>query len=210
MWFPLLTAASAGLAIIGKYRGPGPLVYLFKPLTTVLILLVALFTSTPVTPAYQWLVVLGLLFSLAGDVFLMLPRDRFVAGLVSFLIGHLFYIAAFAVQAGGTLALPGLLAFAAYSVLLLATLLPRTGRLRVPVIAYAVVLSTMGWQASAQWAMHDDMRSLLALAGAVLFILSDSILALDRFVRPFAAAQALLLSTYYLAQWLIALSVQAG
>src|SRR5690606_6566403 len=159
---------------------------------------------------YQWLVVLGLLFSLAGGVFPMLPRARFVAGLVSFLIGHLFYIAAFAVQAGGTLALPGLLAFAACCVLLLATLLPRTGRLRVPVIAYAVVLSTMGWQASAQWAMHDDMRSLLALAGAVLFILSDSILALDRFVRPFAAAQALLLSTYYLAQWLIALSVQAG
>jgi len=210
VWLPLLTAVSACLAILGKYRGPGPLVYLFKPLTTVLILLLALLASPPVTPAYQWLIVLGLLFSLAGDVFLMLPRDRFVAGLVSFLIAHLFYIAAFAQQADGTPALPGLLVFAVYSVLLLGMLLPRTGRLRLPVIAYAVVLSAMGWQAAAQWALHGDLRALLALAGATLFILSDSILALDRFVRPFAAAQALLLSSYYLAQWLIALSVQAG
>src|SRR5690606_41962032 len=115
VWLPLLTAVSACLAILGKYRGPGPLVYLFKPLTTVLILLLALLASPPVTPAYQWLIVLGLLFSLAGDVFLMLPRDRFVAGLVSFLIAHLFYIAAFAQQADGTPALPGLLVFAVFS-----------------------------------------------------------------------------------------------
>lgn len=205
-----LIVLSAVLAIVGKYRRSPWLHYLCKPLTTVLILLVALLAPAPVTPVYQVLIVAGLVFSLAGDVFLMLPRDRFVAGLVSFLLAHLFYIAAFAVVAGGEPALPALALFALYGAGLLGVLLPRVGSLKVPVAIYAAVLSAMGWQAAAQWVAHDDLRTLLGLVGAVLFLLSDSILALDRFVRSFAAAEALLLATYYLAQWLIALSVSSA
>src|ERR1043165_6191429 len=94
-----LTAAvfiSAVLTIRAEYRGPRIQFYVFKPLTVVLIILVALQAKHETGAQYKSLVVGGLLCSLAGDVFLMWPRDRFVAGLVSFLVAHLFYIAAFA------------------------------------------------------------------------------------------------------------------
>jgi uncharacterized membrane protein YhhN len=89
----LLIAASAALTIRAEHRNARRAVYLFKPLTTVLVLALAATAPQPVWRGYQALVCAGLLFSLAGDVFLMLPRDRFVAGLASFLIAHLFYVA---------------------------------------------------------------------------------------------------------------------
>jgi iron(III) transport system permease protein len=88
-------AISAFIHIRAEYRGPRRNVYIFKPLTTSLIILTALLLPDAVPAPYKWLIIAGLLFSLGGDVFLMLPQDRFVFGLVSFLIAHLFYIAAF-------------------------------------------------------------------------------------------------------------------
>ena len=177
-------------------------VYLFKPLTTGLILALA---SMSGEPAYRWLVCAGLVFSLAGDVFLMLPKDRFVAGLVSFLAAHLLYIAAFSL--GGvtftwTVALP----YALYAAVLLRVLLPRVGALGVPVLVYALALTVMAWIA-AERAAAGLPGGWLAAVGAALFVVSDSALAVNRFVRPFRGAQALVLSTYFLAQTLIALSV---
>jgi uncharacterized membrane protein YhhN len=201
-----LIAASAVLAIVGQYRSR-TLVYLFKPLTTVLIIVLAWQLNTGTPGRYDRLILAGLLFSLAGDVFLMLPRDRFVAGLVSFLIAHLLYIAAFSGTAGffasPLLALP----YAAGAIVLLAILLPKAGSLALPVIAYAAALATMGWQAAAHWHALRDTAALCAMLGAILFMLSDSLLAFNRFVKPFHAAQAALLSTYFAAQWLIAQSV---
>mgnify|MGYP002683835671 CR=1 FL=1 len=93
----LLSAAAAlcaALTIAAKYRQSKRLEYVCKPLATASILLIALLAEDPLTVRYQALIVLGLAASLAGDVFLMLP-DRFLPGLLSFLVAHLFYVAAF-------------------------------------------------------------------------------------------------------------------
>jgi uncharacterized membrane protein YhhN len=95
----ILIAAAALLTIIGQYRSRA-MVYVFKPLTTLLIIVLALQMHGETTPRYFHLVAAGLVFSLAGDVFLMLPKDRFVAGLLSFLIAHLLYILAFGGEVG--------------------------------------------------------------------------------------------------------------
>src|SRR5215213_9375630 len=95
-----LTLASALLTIRAEHREIRPQVYVFKPLTTALIILVALQAGHGTAGFYTPLIVAGLVCSLAGDVFLMLPRDRFVAGLVSFLLAHLCYVAAFASDGG--------------------------------------------------------------------------------------------------------------
>jgi uncharacterized membrane protein YhhN len=91
----LLVLLSASLHIRAEYSGPRWQVYVFKPLTTTLIIILALMATEPVSPFYQAMIVIGLVFSLGGDIFLMLPSDRFIGGLVSFLIAHLFYIVAF-------------------------------------------------------------------------------------------------------------------
>jgi uncharacterized membrane protein YhhN len=206
----LLAAVCTALGIRAERRGARRAFYLFKPLTTLVILALAATAPQPVGGGYQALVCLGLLFSLAGDVFLMLPRDRFVAGLASFLVAHLFYVAAF-VPRPPTLAAPVVLAgLVAYGTVLLRALWPRLGNLRVPVAIYAAALVVMGWQAAERWAALQTPPALLAALGAGLFVISDSVLAWERFRKPFAHGQAVVLATYWAAQWLIASSVSTA
>lgn len=204
---PVWIVLTAGLHIRAEYSGPRWQVYLFKPLTTVLILLLAASETAPVSERYQWLIELGLICSLAGDVFLMLPKDRFIPGLVSFLLAHLFYIAAFHEGIAWLSAPVILLPFLVALVALLRILWPTLGGMKLPVFIYAVVIAAMAWQATERWMQLGDARALWALAGAVWFMVSDSVLAYNRFVHSFRSAQAVILVTYYLAQYLIARSI---
>ena len=201
----LLVTVSALLTIWAEYGGPRLHVYIFKPLTVVLIILVALQAKHSTAASYKSLVVAGLLCSLVGDVFLMLPRDGFVAGLLSFLVAHLFYIAAFTLDGvhvrGWTAA-----AFTVYGVRMLMLLWPHLGKLKAPVVVYVAVILFMGLQASSRWLDVRDWASAAACAGALLFVASDSALAWNRFKGEFKSAQAVVLATYFAAQWLIALS----
>ncbi len=184
--------------------------YVFKPLATLLVLALALSQSAS-PPAYRWAVVGGLVFSTAGDVFLMLPRDRFVAGLVSFLIAHLFYIFAFSIDvpfgAAPLLWLPFSLAGGVVVAVVWAGLKPA---LRGAVIAYVMVIAAMAGQAAGRWHTLGGDAALSAALGAALFVVSDSVLAINRFRVQFHAERALTLSTYWTAQTLIVLSIPAG
>jgi uncharacterized membrane protein YhhN len=214
MIFAAPVAVSGALAIRSELRGQRRGVYLFKPLTMGFVFAMLLVEGARGAPGVgSYLVGAGLVASLVGDVFLMLESDRFVAGLVSFLVAHLFYIAAFAERAASVEGFASraafwapLAAFAAYAVVVFRYLAPKLGALEVPVAAYVAVITVMGWQAAAASALVCDARSLTALAGAVLFMASDSLLAIDRFGRRLPAAQALILGTYFAAQWLIAAS----
>jgi uncharacterized membrane protein YhhN len=202
----VLALLSAILAVAAEHRGRRRRVYLFKPLTVILIILIALQAQATASPFYKYLLVAGLLFSLAGDVFLMLPRDRFVQGLASFLVAHLFYIAAFS---SGGVRPPSVLVgalLAGYGTLMMRLLWPRLGRLKGPVVVYVVVILLMAWQASNRWLGAGPEGSAFAAAGALLFVASDSLLAWNRFKGSFRAAQGCVLGTYFAAQWLIALS----
>lgn len=201
-----LVLVSALLHLVSERYGPRRAVYLFKPLTIVLIILVAAGAENSVSHFYKYAIIAGLVFSLAGDIFLMLPRDRFVEGLASFLLAHLCYIAAFTFEGGGERRLLYAVPFLLYGGLMLRVLLRGLGRMKAPVIVYMVVIMLMAWQALNRWAGTGQEGSGLALSGALLFVVSDSILALNRFRRPFASAQLFIMGTYFMAQWLIALS----
>ncbi len=182
-------------------------VYVFKPLATLLILALALLLP-PDNAAYQWAIAAGLLFSTAGDVFLMLPRDRFVAGLASFLIAHLFYAWAFGMGVPFAATPEFWLAYFAAGGVVVALIWPGLkSALRGPVAVYVVVIAVMASQAAERWQALGSGAALAAAVGAGLFVVSDGVLAIDRFRRPFRAARALTLATYWAAQLLIALSV---
>jgi uncharacterized membrane protein YhhN len=199
----ILAAVCAVQEIRAEYRGRRS-IYLFKPLTVILIIAMALQAEPSL---YRHLIVTGLLFSLAGDIFLMLPRDRFIQGLVSFLVAHLFYIAAFTLDGTRRASPLTALALLIYGGIMLRQLLPFLGRLKLPVVIYMLVILLMVWQASNRWMSTGTTASGVAFAGACLFAASDSVLAWNRFRRPFRSAQGLILSSYFAAQWLIALSV---
>lgn len=156
---------------------------------------------------------LGLVFSLLGDVFLQAPARFFLLGVGSFLLAHLAYIAGFlqglfSLQAG--MLVPLALAASAFWALSgrVRAGLRRKGeqKLITPVMLYALVLCLMAFAASttlfrADWGM---LPAVLVTSGAWLFLLSDSTLALNRFVRPIQNADLLVMITYHLGQALIA------
>jgi len=206
----LLSVLVFGLALLhirAEYKGPRVHVYLFKPLTMVFIILLALRGERPDASLYKYAILAGLGFSLVGDIFLMLPLKRVIAGLVSFLVAHLCYIVAFSV--GIRLSVSGwlLALFLLYVIIMFAILFPRLGKMRLPVLVYELVIVMMAWRAVERWVQTGDAGALLALAGAILFVISDSAWAINQFVRRYKSAQALILSSYFCAQWLIALSV---
>lgn len=181
--------------------------YLLKPLTTALILAVAAAAAAESTVYQQW-ILLALALSLIGDVFLMFKGNRwFMAGLGGFLLAHLAFAAAF-LHNVAAVALPGwLAAVVLYAGVLLWILLPRSGALKLPVLLYCAVLAAMVFAAAARHESLETGKALAALAGALLFLLSDSLLGVRQFVRRYRHAQALILSTYWLAIGLIAWSV---
>lgn len=199
--------ATALTHLWAEYAAHRWLIYGAKPATTSILLLIALSATTPVSQFYQMAVSAGLLFSLAGDIFLMLPRDRFIAGLVSFLLAHLCYIAAFGAQVTWPFLSGWGLPVVIFAVGVYQLLAPHLGAMRPPVLGYMTVISLMAWVAITLFVQQRALWTLAAASGAVLFVISDSALALNRFRQRFWSAQLVVLGTYYLAQWLIALSV---
>ncbi|WP_158985631.1 lysoplasmalogenase [Lysobacter panacisoli] len=206
--FTWAVAIAAGLAIAGAYLPAMPwLHWLFKPLTTLLIAW-SVWRMASAVPRYRTWLLVGLVLSTFGDVFLMLPVDAFVPGLASFLLAHLAYLLALR-QRGRWFA--SLWPFALYALvagIVLSQLWPGLpDALRVPVVVYVVVLAAMAAQALAVWWRQRDAASASAAIGGACFVLSDALLAWDRFVVPFAAASAAVLASYWLAQWGLARSL---
>ena len=205
-----VAALATGLHLRAEYRGPRWQVYLFKPLIVAALLLLAVFASPVHGSRYQMAIAIGLACSLVGDILLMLPGDRFLPGLGSFLLAHLAYLVAFSSGTPLATAPVLLLPLLAAAAILLRVLWPSLGRLRLPVALYAAAILLMVWRAWARQRALPGPGASLAAAGAILFMVSDAILALNRFHRPFPGAQAWVMTTYATAQTLIAASVGAG
>ena len=189
--------------------------WLCKPLATTLILLLAWNARPALSTRYRRRISAGIVCSLLGDVLLMLPQDLFVPGLVAFLCGHLCFLAAFLGDSRFAVRPLWLLASWGYGAVNLWLLWDSIGvPLRLPVIVYVVVLSSMGGQALARarmFARDGDTQAgsaCRAAIGAVLFMLSDSLLAWNRFHAAIPLSSLWVLSTYYLALWWIARSVR--
>jgi uncharacterized membrane protein YhhN len=171
--------------------------YLAKPAALAFLLLYA-----TLAPHASWYLIAALALSLLGDVYLMLPDQLFPAGLAAFLLAHVAYIAAFDAT---------LLARSIWFVVVVAASAPLALRviravpdlpLRVAVGAYMGVISLMVASAIAS-------SALLATVGALLFFVSDALIALNRFVAPFAWARGGIIVTYHVGQLLLVLALRA-
>jgi uncharacterized membrane protein YhhN len=199
----IVTLIFAVITIYAKLRENELFQIIFKPLTMLaIILLVYVNSSAPMTFCQQ-AILAGLIFSLIGDVFLIRQDQFFVPGLICFLIGHLCYITAFWTQPN----LISVVFYLIYVVFFLKLLWQYLGKLKIPVVIYSLILAVMSWMALSLTVQHPDHHTFHALLGSVLFIASDSLLAVNKFKKPFRFAHFWILATYFLAQWMIALSV---
>ncbi len=185
-------------------------VYVLKPLTTFLILMLSIMVPAPVSRFYQTAVAVRLGFSIVGDVFLMfrrIPRWIMLGG-VFFLCAHLVYLPALGRVAGLQVSPAVVIPFVLYAVVWVVVLLPRlTPQLRLPIAIYTVVLVSTGWLAAEQVLQSADPRVVTIFAAMLLFILSDSVLGYNRFVKQGIRLEPLVLVLYFAAQLLTALTV---
>jgi uncharacterized membrane protein YhhN len=154
---------------------------------------------------------IALVFCLGGDVFLALLREKmFLCGLMSFLLGHVFYcIAFFTAAALNSWSLAGLVATAMVGVAVYRWLKPNLGSMRIPAILYIVVISIM--VAGALTAFGQPGLNLpgrwLVLSGALSFYISDLFVARDRFIKIEFTNRLLGLPLYYVGQFCLAFSI---
>ena len=156
---------------------------------------------------YANLILIGLLFSLAGDVLLEISADLFVPGLIAFLIGHIWYSVAF-LSITRELNWPRLLPFAAWVMLAYLLLLPNLKDMAVPVAAYVIVIGAMMWRSATVLTQPVLRWQWLALIGALLFGLSDTLLAFKKFNGLIIGPSFTIMTLYWLGQLGLALSVK--
>jgi alkylglycerol monooxygenase len=153
------------------------------------------------------LVICALAASLIGDALLLRP-SLFKAGLVAFLVAHGFYIAAFTRCVGFLPSRPALAAVAAVAGCILIYVWPGVGPdLKAPVVIYVGMIALMASQAIGRAIALRDRAAATVAAGALMFMLSDTTLALAKFSGVGWPADQWTLPAYYLAQGLIAFCV---
>lgn len=211
---------SAALAIIGAMAGANGvnglyLHYVFKPLTTILIFVRLLLVATPANPtsASRRAIMLALIFSLGGDIFLMLPASLLTAGfelgLASFLVAHLLFLIGFTRDArlfAKPLPLVLLMLASAGNLILLWPSI--SVELQLPVLVYMLCLLAMAGQAMSRALQLRTKASWMAAIGGIAFLVSDTIIAFNKFYTPIPAAPLIILATYYTALYLIVCSIE--
>jgi len=155
-------------------------------------------------------VLIALLFSWLGDLLLMFQQKHelfFIAGLVSFLMAHIAYIIAFSMSIKSyqisNKKILIITLIICYELLFLYFLYPTLNELLVPVILYATVICTMLVFALLRFP-HVSMYSFtITFLGALLFVLSDSTIAVNKFLMPFTLAYPVIIALYATGQYLI-------
>ena len=203
-WYVIVLAVINWVAVERKWKW---VEYICKP-GTMLLLLLWMGLNGGLGGGMIWFT-LGVIFSMGGDIFLMLPGNFFLPGLISFLLAHVAYIvglnsSAPFINGQGAIFLLGIGAFIFWIYgRLVAGLESKDQRsMKLPVLVYSLVISLMvysalmtGWRDG--W---DVLPAVLVSIGAVFFYASDSMLAWDRFVKPLSHARLRVMVTYHLGQ----------
>ena len=186
--------------LVSTFFKPYPLSWVLKLLPIIILLHFSLKRTFETKERIHKLFIVGLAFSALGDFFLGYdPVNRFVLGLGSFLVAHIFYI--FSLKpllpiAGVIKRLPIIVLYCLYGVCMFSLIYAGLGDLFIPVFVYMAILLLMGIttllsQKSNKW----------LLIGGISFILSDSFIGLDKFYQEIPFASFFIMSTYYFAQF---------
>lgn len=185
--------------------------FAIKPLITIS-LMIFLGYHTQLRGRFAKRIFIGLVFGLFGDCFLMfleVDPSFFMFGLASFLIGHLAYISAFYLDYKWHPSIEkkytriALVVFGLFCLSFCLYLRPHLNEMKIPVMIYAFVISCMGVMAVNRMGRVNTLSFNLIFWGAILFIVSDSILAFNKFVFPFEFAGIPIMITYMAAQYFI-------
>jgi uncharacterized membrane protein YhhN len=199
LWIFLVVSV---LDVIGVSMHNSWLQLIFKPLIIPSLALLYYVTSTSKNRWY----LAALLFSFLGDVLLLDKSNLFLFGIAAFLITQLLYI--FIISKDLTVAplktkLTSAIPFSIFFIILIDILKPGLGDFLIPVVIYGLAISVFGTVSLLNYLLRKDQRSLTLLTGAILFIMSDSMIALHKFYEAENFYPVAIMITYVVAQYLI-------
>ena len=209
--FNLIFALIFLVQIIAEFKHISNLSYFIKPCIAIS-LLVMLYVSTKLKGRFHKRLFTGLIFALLGDVLLMFvwkDQSYFTYGLMAFMLCHIFYTRAFYLdfkskpeldKKGARIAIIGC---AILSIGFYFFIRPHLGEMKLPVMAYIFVISLMTMMACFRNLRVNASSFNLILTGALFFLLSDGLIAYDKFVKGFDFSGLLIIATYMIAQYLI-------
>ena len=211
-FFWIYIALVLPLNLVSHFFGISSLEFITKPLLMPLLMLVFSFSTKGLSSSLKIGVFGALFFSWIGDVALLYDDVNpylFIVGLIGFLIAHLHYVFVFIKSNkdnGPSFVLKKILIplFVIYTLGFIYSLWPYLGELKIAVVVYATVLMFMGVFATLR---KISTGFYFVLFGAILFVISDSVLAFNKFHTPFGSARILTMLTYGIAQLLIVLGL---
>jgi uncharacterized membrane protein YhhN len=199
----VVAAVFAVLNWLAVARRVEPLEYVSKP--AVMVGLIAAVVAFDTRDERAWVFVAALAFSMLGDIFLMLPADRFLFGVGAFFLAHVAYIVGLRMDSSAGISLvAGIIVVGAFAITvgrhIVLAVRKQAPELATPVSAYVAVISVMVASAIAT-------KNPYAAVGAVVFMASDTLIAWNRFVQPLTWAPVTIMVTYHVGQALLALSL---
>ena len=166
-----------------------------KPLLLPLLILLYITRLKSEKTQVDKLFLAGLVLSFFGDLFLLFQWG-FLPGLGSFLLAHVFYIISFRKKTQNSIWRFWPIILGLFATTLLVFLFPYLKEMKIPVIIYAVVIATMMYNA-----LKTHNRNLII--GALLFLISDTLLSINLFLQPLMILNLLVMITYIAAQWFL-------
>ncbi len=206
MSWPLLAVFFSGwLFVDASYRGPRWQRWLFKPLTLLLLLLLA--WQAPVLNVYSYLILLGLAATLVADGLLLLPEERFLYAIGAFFLSNLLYTLSFASQMTLTFFWPLPVALIVIGAALLALIWSRLAEMRWAVSLYIAMTLLMVWLAGEQYFARSTDLAFSLLCGTLLLLLGNIFWLTSRYRFKFRAADAIVAACYFGGHFLIVRSL---
>lgn len=206
MSWPFLAVFFSGwLFVDASYRGPRWQRWVFKPVTLLLLLLLA--WQAPTLNVYSYLILLGLAATLVADSLLLLPEERFMYAIGAFFLSHLLYTLSFASQMTITFFWPLPLTLLIIGAILLAVIWTRLAELRWAVTTYIAMTLLMVWLAGEQYFARSTDMAFSLFCGAALLLLGNIFWLTSRYRFTFRASDALVAACYFGGHFLIVRSL---
>lgn len=185
--------------------------YIAKPAIVMSLIFLLINTGKHLPKPILNKILAALIFSLLGDILLMFVNYSghfFTVGLIAFLIAHVFYVMAFLEHKNSKKSALGfIIGLMVYAAFLFYVLIDGLGSMLIPVIIYMLVILTMATSAYLRKNSVSDLSYKLVFIGAIMFMISDSVLAFNKFYEPLPLSNLSIMFTYALAQYLIVLGI---
>jgi uncharacterized membrane protein YhhN len=201
----LVALISTIIAVIFRQRENIKMYSIFKPLTTILIILIALIVYQNFPSTYSAIMIASLVFSLIGDIFLI-NKKYFLHGLSSFLLAHIGFTIGFASLFGFNWFIIPLIILILAGGIYYNYLRKDLHKYSIPVAVYIIVIIIMNWQAVGLVINSNAFIFFGIAIASLLFSFSDSIIAYNKFKKPFKIAEILILSTYWMSIYIFTIA----